>query len=412
MDERQMEEKEDLEELRHKKGGFGKGFVTGVIVCAVVCAVVIMFGSPAGVYLSNQKLLDRKTVRKLEQISKDIQENYYEDVDVEELREGLFAGLFEHLDTYSQYYSKEEFQSLYENSVSGTYYGIGASLQQDEETQVVSIVHVYEGSPAEEAGLKEADIIVSADDYVGTEMELTEFVSHIRGEENTTVHLVILRNGEQMEFDIARKNLSLPTVSSEMFEGKTGYIAVSEFTDATPEQFAEAIETLTGEGMTSLIVDLRSNPGGMLNAVCEMLDQCLPEGLLVYMEDREGHREEYRSTDEHSLDLPMVVLVDEHSASASEIFAGAIKDRKAGVILGTTTYGKGVVQTIHQYKDGSAFKITQYRYFTPNGICIQDIGITPDIELDYEFLGGKDDTYSYEYDNQIRKALEVLHTEQ
>ena len=159
---------------------------------------------------------------------------------------------------------------------------------------------------------------------------------------------------------------------------------------------------------THLIVDLRSNPGGMLTSVCTMLDDILPKGLLVYTEDRNGKREDYNSTDDKSLDLPLAVLVNGYSASASEIFAGAIQDRKAGTIIGTTTYGKGVVQSILSLKDGSAFKITTSRYFTPSGTCIQGIGITPDEELEYEFTGPEDASYSVEYDNQIQKALEVL----
>ena len=160
--------------------------------------------------------------------------------------------------------------------------------------------------------------------------------------------------------------------------------------------------------MTALIVDLRSNPGGMLTAVCDMLDDILPKGLLVYTEDKNGKRVDYSSSDDKSLDVPLAVLVNGSSASASEIFAGAIQDRQAGTIIGTTTYGKGVVQSILSLKDGSAFKLTTNRYFTPNGTCIQGIGITPDVEIEYEFTGPEDAVYSVEYDNQIQKALEVL----
>ena len=241
-------------------------------------------------------------------------------------------------------------------------------------------------------------------------MDLTEFVNHIRGEEGSQVHLVIARSGEaeNLEFDITRKNLVLPTVSSQMLENHTGYIQVTEFTEHTAEQFEEALDSLQGDGMTALIVDLRSNPGGMLTSVCDMLDDILPKGLLVYTEDRSGKRVDYTSTDEKTLDLSLAVLVNGYSASASEIFAGAIQDRKAGTIIGTTTYGKGVVQSILTLKDGSAFKITTNRYFTPSGTCIQGIGITPDEELEYEFTGPEGAGYSVEYDNQIQKALEVL----
>ena len=285
-----------------------------------------------------------------------------------------------------------------------------ASLQQDDDSKAVTILHVYDGSPAQESGLQEGDVIISADSYEAASMDLTEFVNHIRGEEGSQVHLVIARSGEaeNLEFDITRKNLVLPTVSSQMLENHTGYIQVTEFTEHTAEQFEEALDSLQGDGMTALIVDLRSNPGGMLTSVCDMLDDILPKGLLVYTEDRSGKRVDYTSTDEKTLDLPLAVLVNGYSASASEIFAGAIQDRKAGTIIGTTTYGKGVVQSILTLKDGSAFKITTNRYFTPSGTCIQGIGITPDEELEYEFTGPEGAGYSVEYDNQIQKALEVL----
>lgn len=407
----QIPEKKEEKPARHrKKRGFGSGFAAGIIVTAVLFFVVTNLASflQYGVS-SSTSVLDRQTGAKIDALAQYIQETYYEDVDIDDLKEGLYAGLFENLDVYSQYYTAEEYEQLYESTVSGTYCGIGASLQQDAETNTVTIVHVYDGSPAKEAGLQEGDLILSADEYEAGEMDLTEFVSHIRGEEGTSVHITVYRASEKknLEFDIERRSLVLPTVTSEMM-GETGYIDVTEFTESTPEQFSDALEDLKSQGMKSLIVDLRANPGGMLDAVCDMLDEILPEGLLVYTENKQGKRVEYKSTDEKSLDLPLVVLVDGNSASASEIFAGAIQDRDAGTIVGTTTYGKGVVQTIRTMKDGSAFKITTNRYFTPGGTCIQDIGIKPDVEIEYEFLGGEDDSYSHELDNQIQKALELL----
>lgn len=409
---------EELPEKKKKKSGFGKGFIAGLLV-----AVAVIFGLSAvrnvlqtGKVISTaskSSLLDSHTVQKINTLAEYIQQTYYEDVDVEELREGLYAGLFENLDVYSQYYTAEQYQSIYESSVSGTYCGIGASLQQDAKTKDVTIVHVYDNSPAQKAGLQEGDYIVSADEYEANSMELTEFVNHIRGEEGTKVHLVIYREseGKELEYEIVREQLVLPTVSHEMMDEKTGYIDVTEFTDATPEQFSAALEDLKDQGMKALIVDLRSNPGGMLTAVCDMLDEILPEGLIVYTEDKKGEKKEYFSGDEKSLDLPLVVLVNGQSASASEIFAGAIQDRGAGTVIGTTTYGKGVVQTIRSLKDGSAFKVTTNRYFTPGGTCIQDIGIKPDVELEYEFLGKENETYSYDKDNQIQKALEIIKKE-
>lgn len=392
---------------------FASGFLAGAVTAAIAVTAIFSLAPGTGgiLWSSSERVLDSETTEKIETLASYIQSTYYEEVDIEDLREGLYEGLFENLDAYSQYYTEEEYESLLESSLEGTYCGIGASLQQDTETMMVTVVRVYEGSPAEEAGLEAGDVIYMVDDYEATSMELSELVTHIRGEESTTVHLVTYRNGEEIEYDIERKNLTFPTVSSDMLDGSIGYIAVSEFTEATTEQFTEALDDLQEQGMEALIVDLRSNPGGVLTTVCDMLDEILPEGLILYTEDRDGNREEYRSTDDTSLELPLVVLVDENSASASEIFAGAIQDREAGTIVGTTTFGKGVVQSIRTLSDGTAFKVTTHRYYTPGGTCIQDIGITPDVEIEYEFLGGEDDEYSYELDNQIQKALEILREE-
>ncbi len=398
-----------------RRKGFAKGFISGLIVAVAVIAAAV-FGlsrsSLLQIYIfpssSYEAVLDDETVEKIETLSAYIQSTYYEDVDIEELREGLYAGLFGCLDSYSRYYTEEEYQDLLESTLEGTYCGIGASLQQDEDTMTVTVVHVYDGSPAQEAGLQTGDVISMVDDYEAASMELSELVTFIRGEENTTVHLVTYRNGEMIEYDIERRNLTFPTVTSDMLADSVGYIAVSEFTEATTEQFTTALEELQAQGMESLIVDLRSNPGGVLTTVCDMLDEILPEGLILYTEDRNGDRVEYTTTDDTYLNIPLVVLVNENSASASEIFAGAIQDRDAGTIVGTTTYGKGVVQSVHTLTDGSAFKVTTHKYYTPGGTCIQGIGITPDVEIEYEFLGGEDDTYSYDLDNQIQKALEIL----
>ena len=192
-----------------------------------------------------------------------------------------------------------------------------------------------------------------------------------------------------------------------MLEGNVGYIQITEFSTGTPEQFDEAIEKLQGQGMVSMIVDLRDNPGGVLQSVCQMLDKLLPEGLLVYTEDKYGHRSDYKS-DAACMDIPMAVLINGNSASASEIFAGAIKDYKYGTLIGTTSFGKGIVQTIIPLSDGSAIKLTMAKYFTPKGNYIHEVGISPDIELEYQYLNEEDEVYNPMHDNQIQKALEVL----
>lgn len=192
-----------------------------------------------------------------------------------------------------------------------------------------------------------------------------------------------------------------------MLEGKVGLIRITEFSTGTPEQFDKAIRDLQEQGMVSMIVDLRDNPGGVLQSVCDMLDEVLPEGLLVYTEDKYGNRSDYKS-DADCMDIPMAVLINGNSASASEIFAGAIKDYKYGTLIGTTSFGKGIVQTIIPLEDGSAIKLTMAKYFTPKGNYIHEAGISPDIELEYEYLSEEDETYNPMHDNQVLKALEVL----
>ncbi|MCD8299965.1 MAG: S41 family peptidase [Clostridiales bacterium] len=395
------------EKKRRGNGSFWLGMACGVVI-AVIVVMVVSVRTTGGFASGTDKLLTASTVNKINTLADYIEENYYEDVDIEDLRNGLYEGLFDNLDIYSSYYTEEEYNELLEDTLEGTYCGIGASLQQDAETMTVTVIRVYDGSPAKEAGLMAGDIIYQVDDYDATAMELSELVTHIRGEEETTVHLVTYRNGEEIEYDIERKNMAYPTVVYDMLEENVGYIEVSEFAESTEDQFREALTDLEDQGMDYLIVDLRDNPGGVLTTVCNMLDMILPDGLLLYTEDRDGNREEYTSGDDEFLDIPLAVLVNGNSASASEIFAGAVQDREAGIIIGTTTFGKGVVQSVRTFKDGTAFKLTTSRYFTPGGTCIQDIGITPDDETEYEFLGGEDDTYSYDLDNQIQEAIKRL----
>lgn len=392
-----------------RKGTFAGGFLAGILLTVAAGIAVCMIVPGARNAMSPyETVLDQDTENKIEELSAYIQGAYYEEVATEELQEGLYRGLYDNLDEYSRYYTAEEYEELYENTLSGTYCGIGALLQQDMDTMTVTAAHVYEGSPAQEAGLQDGDIISTVDGYDAFSMELSELVNYIKGEENTTVHVTVYREGEQLEFDIVRRTLDLPVVSSEMLTEDTGYLDITEFTESGVDQFREALDSLQEQGMESLIIDLRDNPGGVLESVCAMLDEVLPEGLLVYTEDRYGNRKEYEAEDDEYLDLPMVVLVNENSASASEIFAGAVQDGEAGTILGTTTYGKGVVQSIRRLEDGSAFKLTTHRYFTPGGTCIQDIGITPDVELEYQFLGGEEDAYDVSLDNQIQEALGIL----
>ena len=411
----------EQEEMKQKsdKRQFRKGIVAGMLGMLLIVAVV---GIMANLFKkediipetsdeeSTQDVISDTEVQEKAGIIADIlDEYYYEDIDEEALVNGMYAGMVDGVgDPYTCYYTEEEYKSLTETT-SGIYYGIGAVLTQNMETNVVTILHVYSGTPAEEAGVKDGDIIVKVDDVEGDSMELSELVKHIKGEEGTTVHLQLLREGEEdyVELDVERRQIEVPTVEYQMLEGNIGLIQISEFSDNTPEQFDAAIKDLQEQGMVSMIVDLRDNPGGVLQSVCTMLDEILPEGILVYTEDKYGNRSDYTS-DESCLDIPMAVLINENSASASEIFAGAVKDYEYGTLIGTTSFGKGIVQSIIPLDDGSAVKVTMAKYFTPKGNYIHEVGIDPDIELEYEYLGDTSADYDPMQDNQVLKAVETL----
>ncbi len=366
--------------------------------------------SPSGVKkTAESNILTNKTVKKIDELMSYIDLYYNDDYDEHDIRNAIYAGTLEGLgDPYSVYYTADEYKDMQINT-SGKYYGIGAALGQDAKTKEVTISKVYEGTPAEEAGLRDGDQIVKVNDTVSTSEELSDLVQKIRGEEGTTVHLKIYRASTKKTFevDVERKNVELPSITSKMLDGGIGYIQISEFQSKTDEQFKSALADLKKQGMKSLIVDVRSNPGGLITAASNILDQILPEGTVVYTEDKYGKREDYTS-DSNCIDCPIAVLVNENSASASEIFAGAIKDYNYGTLIGTKTFGKGIVQTVFPLEDGDAVKITTAKYYTPKGNYIHGAGIEPDINLTYKYSGPEDETYDMKYDNQVQKAIEVL----
>lgn len=411
----------DAGKKKRKKPGFAAGVVVGIAATAVILVggtfgickagnYQMVIGSRGASQVKNTKVLDKDTVDKVDELTNYMDLYYYEDYDVQDVQDGLLEGVVSGLgDKYSAYYTAEEYKEQ-QLSTSGTYYGIGAALAQDKDTMQVTITKIYEGTPSEEAGLKKDDVIVSADGTDATSMELTDFVKLIRGEEGTTVHLEVYRPSteETLEFDVERKNVELPSVSSQMLANNIGYIQISEFQSKTAEQFESALSSLQDQGAQSLIVDVRGNGGGLVDSVVAILDDILPEGTVVYTEDKYGNRQDYTSSGDTYLDMPIAVLVDQNSASASEIFAGAIKDYNYGTLIGTKTFGKGIVQTVFSLPEGDAIKITTAKYFTPNGNYIHGAGIEPDIELEYQFMGGENDEYSVDLDNQIQKAIEVL----
>lgn len=350
--------------------------------------------------------VNEDTVAKMKVIENVIDTYFYkEDVDKDAMVDGIFKGMVESLgDPYSEYYSKEELESLYQDSV-GVYYGVGAYVSLDTTTGLAKVSGIIADSPAEEADLRAEDIIYKVDDVDVTGMSLQETVSLIKGDENTTVKLTLIRDGKEIEKEVTRRKVESPTVNFKMLDDGMAYIQITEFDTVTVDQFTEAMAMARGNDMKGLILDLRSNPGGNLSSVVSIAKQMLPKGLIVYTEDRDGNREEYSCDGSKELDVPMVVLVNGNSASASEILAGAIKDYGIGTLVGTTTFGKGIVQRPIELSDGSAVKLTISSYYTPNGINIHGIGIKPDVECEFD----SERYYSDEaYDNQLEKAKEVL----
>lgn len=409
-----------------KDNRFLKGFLSGICAMLVIAGIVLFV---TGEKIKRESIvqeeqqeteytgvlnLDKdKIERKIENIEDVVNQYYLDEIDQEEVESWMYKGLIAGLgDTYAAYYTKEELEKTTEAS-SGSYNGIGAVLTQDRTTGLITIVRCYEGTPSAESGLLPGDVVYSVNDTQVTDMDLTEVVSMIKTEPGETVKIEVAREGENdyLSFDVARAPIEVPTVNAEMLEGNIGYIEITEFDTVTEQQFKQALSDLESQGMEKLIIDLRNNPGGVLSTVCNMLEQILPEGLIVYTEDKEGNRTEYKSDGKNEFTKPLAVLVNGNSASASEIFAGAVKDYGIGVLVGTKTFGKGIVQRIVNLNDGTAVKLTVSKYYTPNGNDIHKVGIEPDVEVELDESLKQQVTIEKSEDNQLQKAIEVLNQE-
>ncbi len=381
-----------------------KGFVCGILFSAAVFLLAgcgaILSRSMYRFAQTNEGVAGDEVEDKIQELERYIDQYYLFDYESEDMENGIYKGLMAGLgDVYTGYYTADEYASFMESS-NGTYSGIGAMLRQDYNTGIITVVRVFEGSPAEEAGVQEDDILymVRGEEVTGKDLSLV--VLDLKGEEGTKVDISMLRGTEVCEFTVTRRHIEVPTVESRFLTDDIGYIAITEFDDVTDEQFLAALDNLKAQGMKNLVIDLRDNGGGLVDVTCNILDALLPEGLIVYTEDKYANREEVKSDAENYFDGGMAVLVNGNSASASEIFAGAIKDYGVGTLIGTKTFGKGIVQSLFPLSDGSAIKITVSRYYTSAGNNIHEVGIEPDIELEYDA--------GAEGDNQLQKAIEVL----
>lgn len=389
---------EDVEKKNRKRESrtFIRGGLCGMLFTLIFIAAIFMWKERNQ---TTNVLSDTMHVKKLELLEELIDDYYLENKDEEALAEGLYTGLIYGLgDVYSRYYTAEEYQTVSEDS-EGEYEGIGILMQKQEDGSVC-IEQCYENSPCALAGIQEGDILIAVNGRAVKDMELAEIVEEVKKTKDNSLILKIQREGErEQEISVSVGEVEMPTVQSEMLEDGIGYLAISEFKGVTLTQYEKNMEKLEEEGMERLIIDLRDNPGGYLTSVCDVLSQILPEGLIVYIEDKYGNREETFCDGENPLQIPLAVLINENSASASEVFAGAVKDYGVGVLVGKTTYGKGVVQTIRELTDGSAVKLTIAKYYTPSGKNIHQVGVEPDIEVDQK---------SGEEDYQLQRAIEAV----
>lgn len=422
MEEIEAQKKLHPEKHSGKGNGFLWGLLTGILVMTfvgvaafLVFSVQVKKASEARqnanqeytlVRLDKSSAITPGVLEKMQNVMDLIHKRFYlEEVTDEQLLDGMYKGMVASLeDPFSEYYTVEELQKLLSDT-SGVYYGIGAYVSIDQTYNMTKVSGVIEGSPAQEAKLRANDIIYEIDGVSTYGMSLDEAVKLIKGEEGTETVLTIIREGETLEVPLVRRKVESPTVTAEMLDNAMGYLQIAQFDDVTPGQFKLALERLKEQNMQGLILDLRANPGGTLDGVVDIAGQILPEGLIVYTEDKEGNRNEYFSDGKGELQIPLVVLVDMNTASAAEILSGAIQDYEKGTIIGTTTYGKGIVQSVISLPDESAVKITVSAYYTPKGRNIHKLGIEPDIECEFDaeaFYGEE------AFDNQLEKAKEVL----
>lgn len=377
----------------------------GVIRLYRIVAPISRGNASSGIQSDDRSsITDAGVEKKLSVLEDTIRKYFWKDVEEETLEEGLYRGLLDSLeDPYSVYYTSEELIAL-QQQTEGIYYGIGAYIQ-DGDAGYVQISRVIKNTPAEESGLMQDDYIYMVDDEDMYGKDKSYVVSKIKGEEHTYVTLTVIRENaaEPLDISVERRKIESPTVEYEMYDNGMAYIQITEFDLVTTGQFESAYNQARAEGMKGLIIDLRSNPGGNLSTVCDISRMLLPKGMIVYTEDKYGKREEYTCNGENQIEVPLVVLTNGYSASASEILAGAVKDYGIGKLVGTTTFGKGIVQKVIDLSDGSAVKLTVSSYFTPNGNNIHGIGIEPDVEIQFDA-----ELYRNGTDNQLEKAKEVL----
>lgn len=401
------------------------GMIKGALITVLVLSLCVFLG--VGIWVAAKALSESVPISALSPFSTSIingdvyskaeglyaliENTYLNEIDEDAIRQGMYKGMVDALgDPYSTYYTKDEYDEMMESS-SGSFEGIGAYLTQDPNSKQITVSRPIKNSPAEAVGMLTGDVIVTVDGEDITKQDINLVVSKIKGPAGSSVVIGVRRYGEQdiIEFTIERALVYEESVTWEMLEGEdhVGYIYIGEFADDTANQFRTALNELKDDGATSLILDLRDNGGGYVDICVEIADMILPEGNIVSTKDKHGITMEYDSSDEEFIRMPMVVLVNENSASASEILTGAIKDYEYATIVGKKTFGKGIVQNVIPLDDGSGIKITICKYYTPKGNCIHEVGIEPDVEVELDI----DKFLDEGYDTQLEEAKKVLRGE-
>ena len=402
---------------KHGKKSYFAGLITGVIWgIAVVFILIILSNIIESELTESGKISNNVGTSALTGSSKSsiikqyIDKYFMEDVDNDILTEGMYKGMLESLnDPYSVYYTKDEVESLKQSS-EGEYVGLGISVTQNNETKVITVTKVYDDSPAKDAGIESGDTIYSINDNVLTDETLDELLVDIKGAEGKEVKMQLKRGEETIDADMKLREVLIDVVSYEMLEDNIGYIIIDQFTGTSTEQVEEAINDLKSQGMERIIVDLRDNPGGQLECIQAILNYFLPKDkLLLYSETKDGEQEKYYTENDGLItDMPLCVLVNENSASASEVFAGVVKCYDRGKLVGTKTFGKGIMQSTFGLSDGTAIKLTIGKYYLPDDSNIHGIGIEPDYEVKLPEDVTNVWALNHPDDPQLTKAIEVV----
>ena len=352
---------------------------------------------------------NEELVNTLDQYRRIIDKYYLGDIDEEQLKEGAISGYIDGLgDEYTEYISKEDMAD-YMADTTGNFVGVGVYMVQDTEANRIMVLSPIKGGPAEKAGLQPGDYITAVDGVEYTGEQMTEASNKIKGEEGTTVKLEVLRGEETLNFELTRENIRTNPVEGEVLEGNIGYITFSSFDEGTAEEFKAKFEELQGQGITSLIIDLRNNGGGIVDEALGIANYILDkDSVILYEVDKNNNETEEKTTDDPVINMPIVLLTNENTASSSEILAGALKDHGKATIVGTKTYGKGVIQQLLTLPDGSGLKITSEKYLTPNRTEINKIGIEPDEEVELPDTVTNVLDVDRNEDTQLQKAIEVL----